>query len=168
MSNDKTIAINSEAYKREIREVFALNDSRYQIEITIHRGFIYMESKKERKPTCGIYVRFVAVKPDPKTPNMRASAWWCANDTEPDVHLTMTHTGCQFSIEQVEVENIAKTERDRLHTFLSELRGVRYTFVQDMFGFLDKNGLDKKQVFELPFPLIAKKIASETNASQTR
>lgn len=151
----KSITVNGDDYKREIREVFALNDPQYQLEITLNRGVFKNDMLKERQATCAIYVRFLATRNDNKAPAMRVSHWWCADDNETDVHLVMTHTGCRFTVEHLEVDNLACSERDRLHALFSELRGVRYSYVQNMFGFLEKDGTDKKQVFELPFPLIA-------------
>lgn len=150
----KPITVNSSDYKREIREVFALNDSKYQLEITLRRDVMKMMNTKKLTATCAIYVRFGSVNKDDKAPSIFVSHWWCADDGKTDVHLVMTHTGCRVNIENIDFENLASSERDRLHAFFSELRGVRYSYVQDMFGFVKKDGTDRKQVFEIPFPLI--------------
>ncbi|MGK5033167.1 hypothetical protein [Janthinobacterium sp. MDT1-19] len=166
MNNTKPVTINAADYKQEIREVFALNDPRYQLEITVNRGVMEIGILNDRKATCAIYVRFVASEKDDKAPAMRASHWWCADANDANVHLVMTHTGCRFTVDHFEVDNIISAERDRLHALFSELRGVRYTFVQNMFGFLEKDGSDKEQIVELPFPMIAAEPKSRTETDR--
>jgi hypothetical protein len=166
MNTARPDTINAAEYKHEIREVFALNDPRYQLEITVNRDVMGVEMLKERRATCAVYVRFVASEKDKKAPGMRASHWWCAGDNEIDVHLVMSHTGCRFTIDYLDVENITSSERDKLHALFCELRGVRYTYVQNMFGFLEKDGSDEKQLFEIPFPLIAAEPKKCTESNQ--
>ncbi len=154
--------VRADGYKQSIQEVFALNDPKYQLEVVVnHDVFNPGLRSGVWQATCAIYCRFVSREGIDKAPCIKVSKWWCADDNPTDVHLVMTHQGCRFTVDDFSIENLAKNERDKLHALFSQLRGVRYTYIQNMFGFLDKDGTDKALVFELPFPAITAEPAKQ-------
>lgn len=135
---------------KEIRERFRMTDKRYTLELCLNRGS-YGTGKHEVL-TSALYASF---GPSGKEDHPRIRTSMFLTNTDPDlenVRMVMTHTGVTLDFSQTTIDNIHKDERDRLHALLQELRGVRYQYTRDIFGFLKKDGLDVAQHFKLTFP----------------
>lgn len=139
-------------WANEIREQFRMTDDRYTLELCLSRSSYGM--RESRALTSALYARFgpsgKADHPRIRTSMFLTSADGCIED----VRLVMTHTGLTLDFCHNSIDNIHKDERDRLHALLLELRGVKYRYTADMFGFLRKDGSDVPQIFDLAFPVV--------------
>lgn len=145
-------------HKFEKRDmVFRTLDKNIILSLSIIRDAFSGIHDKEWFATCGLYLYFGS--PDRKTkkdkvPAINVSHWFTSAQSKDfeKVRLICHAESVRLTLPSADVLNIAPDERDRLRDFLKELRGVKFTYVADLFGFLNGDDSDKEVVMELGFP----------------
>lgn len=135
---------------------FSLVGTDMVLVMSIVRDFHRYDADMGWAASCGWYVRIEPAKiPEQSNgpvPRLSFSHWMHSGSSEETVNLTGAQHGLALRPPIGEIGPIDFKDRERLLSFLKELRGVKLKYVANLFGFLKKDGSDQEVVFDLPFP----------------
>jgi hypothetical protein len=158
------------AYKFQQERTFAMRDPDYTLRVAIIRDSYKSDFKIppfHATSSVNLYLQRKDKNKERGVSTVASFGWYHSTfyieemrGEIPVLHLVKQNVDLRLSLPNgIEIQDIKASERDAILALLKELRGLKIRYTADLFGFLRKDGSDKPQDIELPFP----ELVADTN-----